>query len=181
MIHLFRNLEPNTVRQPMPTADYGGHGRYTVSQGFCQFNDDEGVLVQWDPVDAAYSSITVNDWWFRQIDAHRLQSSLNAISAARSADGTITAVIAARDPGITNWFETDGLHDLTITIRWQNLPAKPVREGPRISFERVKLADLDRHLPREIARISPAARTERNRARLAAFARRIGTHGIVVE
>jgi hypothetical protein len=179
MIHLFRNLPPNTARAPMPTADYGGHGRYTVSQAFCQFADDECVLVRWDPADSVYSSITVNDWWFRQIDAHRIQSSLNSHQAAIGSDGAITAVISARDPGIVNWIETDGLHDLTPTIRWQGVPERPPRNGPQIVFERVTLQELDRRLPPDIARISRAERDARNQARLAAFMRRAGPEGTV--
>lgn len=180
MIHLFRNLKPNSVNGPMPTADFGGHGRYTVAQGFCQLGDDEAVVVHWDPADAAYSSIVVNDWWFRQIDAHRLQSILNSRSALQNPDGSITAVIAPKDPGVTNWLDTDRLHDTTVTIRWQGLPISPPRKGPQLSFSLVRLDDLDGHLPPTIARISPADRAKRQQARLAAFARRIGGDGVVL-
>jgi hypothetical protein len=177
MIHLFRNLEPNTVRPPRRVAEMGGHASHSGCSGFCQFKDDEAIVVQWDPADAAYASITVNDWWFRQIDAHRIQSSLTSRAAQLNPDGTITAVIAARDPGIVNWLETGGLHDVTVNGRWQGLPA----DGkPTISFTLTPLADLDVHLPAGTVRISPEERVKRNQARLAAFARRIGSEGFVL-
>jgi len=178
MIHLFRNLDPNTVRGPLPTGDYGGHGRFTAAQGFCQFEDDEAVILRWDPADADYSGVVLNDWWFRQIDAHRIQSSLNSKQASASPDGSITTVIAARDPEIANWLDTGGLHDLTVSVRWHGLPEQTPRGGPTVSFTHVKMTDLPKHLPDDIERIGSEERKKCYAARLAAFNRRIGTQDL---
>lgn len=175
MIHLFRNLDPNTVREPLPTADYGGHGRFTAAQGFCRFEEDEAVIIRWDPADADYSNVVLNDWWFRQIDAHRIQSTLNTRQAAVSSDGSITAIVAARDPGIANWLDTGGLHDLTVSVRWHGLPEEPRREGPTVSFTHVKLSDLSGRLPDGTDPVAPEDREKRNAARRVAFAQRIGS------
>jgi hypothetical protein len=143
-------------------------------QGFFQLGEDQAVVLEWDPAGAKSAGISVLDWWLQPIEAHRIQSSLNSFSATPNADGTITAVIATSDPGIANWIETDGLRDVSMTCRWQNLPLQQNRGGPRLSAKIVTIAGLDTHLPADIARCSPQERIARNDRRLAAYTRRTG-------
>ena len=110
---------------------------------------------------------------YRFIDADRLQSGLTAAQAARDPDGRITAVISARDPGIGNWVQTDGLRDLLPMIRWQGLPAEPVGQGPMHALNIVSFAQLDAHLPTGIARITPTQRAAQIAERRVAWTRRI--------
>jgi hypothetical protein len=134
------------------------------------------VVLDWDPAGARLSCISALDWWFQPIEAHRMQSSLNNFGAAPNADGTITTVVAVKDPGIINWLETDRLRDIFITGRWQSLPAQPEREGPKLRTRLVKLSQLDSVLPKDIERCSAQERKERNARRLAAYTRRTGSN-----
>jgi hypothetical protein len=178
MNHLYRNLEPNTVKGPAPAAAMGGSASMATCQAFFRLAEDEAVLLEWDPAQAMLSSVSACDWWFQPIEAHRAQSSLSTGSAAFNADGTITAVVAAADPGIVNWVDTCGLREILLTGRWQGLPSEPARhgpnQGPKLSARRVKRADLPALLPKEVARCSPDQRRQRNAARRAAYARRTG-------
>lgn len=176
MNHLYRNLEPNTVKGPDAASAMGGSASMATCQAFFQFSEDEAVVLDWDPAGAKLSGLSATDWWFQPIEAHRMQSSLNNFTAARNADGTITAVVAARDPGVVNWIETQGLRDVLMTGRWQSLPPEPPREGPKLRARLVKLAELDESLPKDIARCSPEERKDRNARRLAAYTRRTGNN-----
>jgi hypothetical protein len=153
----------------------GGSASMATCQAFLQFAEDEAVVLDWDPAGAKLSGVSALDWWFQPIEAHRMQSSLNSFAAAGNADGTITAVVAAKDPGISNWIETQGLRDVLVTGRWQSLPPQYVRNGPKLRTRLVKLAELDKVLPKDIARCSPEERKERNARRLAAYTRRTGS------
>lgn len=174
MNHIYRNLEPNTVKGPDAASAMGGSASMATCQAFLQFAEDEAVVLDWDPAGAKLSGLSALDWWFQPIEAHRVQSSLNNFSAASNADGTITAVVAAQDPGIVNWIETQGLRDVLLTGRWQNLPPERVRAGPKLQARLVKLAHLGANLPKDAARCSPEERRRRNARRLAAYTRRTG-------
>jgi hypothetical protein len=174
MAHLYRNLQPNSVTEPTGAAGLGGSSSMATCRGFFQLEENEGVVLEWDPAGAKSAGISALDWWLQPIEAHRIQSSLNSFAATPNADGTITAVVAARDPGIVNWIETDGLQDVLLTCRWQNLPAKQLRKGPRLTSAVVDLDALDTHLPPDIARCTPRVRAARNERRLAAYTRRTG-------
>jgi hypothetical protein len=86
-----------------------------------------------------------------------------------NADGTLTLVVAPKDPGVSNWLDTTGLHEGTLFVRWQKLPEMldPHAQGVR-SVRLVKVADLDPALPR----VSPAERKALLAKRAAAYARR---------
>jgi hypothetical protein len=174
MNHLYRNLEPNTVKGPDRAAAMGGSASMATCQGFLQFAEDEAVVLTWDPAGAKLSGLSATNWWFQPIEAHRIQSSLNNLEAAPNADGTITAVVAATDPGILNWIETQGLRDILLTGRWQNLPPEPPRDGPKLSARLAKLSELDEILPKDIALCSQDERKARNARRLAGYTRRTG-------
>lgn len=177
MNHLYRNLEPNRVKGPDRASAMGGSASMATCQVFLQFAEDEAVVLDWDPADAKLSGLSSNDWWFQPIEAHRLQSSLNNFEAAANADGSITAVVAAHDPGIVNWIETHGLRDVLLTGRWQNLPPSPPRDGPRLTARLVKLRDLQGALPKDIKRCSDHERAARRARRLAGYTRRTGSDG----
>lgn len=177
MNHLYRNLQPNSVKGPDAAAGMGGSASMATCQAFFQFAEDEAVVLQWDPAGARLSGLSALDWWFQPIEAHRIQSSLNSAVAQPNADGTITAVLASTDPGVANWIDTFGLRHVLMTGRWQNLPANPVRNGPKLNAKLVKLADLEANLPADVQRCSPEDRTQSYARRLKAYTRRTGDMG----
>ena len=172
---IFRNMQPNTVKKPVAAGTVGGYPKYVIAPGFFQIKEDEAIVFNWDPADAPYASITLHDWWFVQVDAHRIQSSLTAAQADRNSDGTITAVYSTVDPGIANWLELDGLRNALATFRWYG--RIPPEQAPAISAELIKLNELEQHIPPGTRRVSRAEREQRNAERMASFARRIGREG----
>ena len=97
----------------------------------------------------------------RSIDAHRLQTGLSAAQAEPNADGTISLLVSARDPGVANWVDTGGCKDLLPMIRWQGIPATPLREGPRHWLDIVAFGEIDRHFPAAARRIDATERAAR--------------------
>jgi len=163
----------NSMPQPIRTASVGGLVTQATSLGRLHLTEDQAAIVRFDPAGAAYNSLQMAMWWYRSIDADRLQSGLTAAQAARDPDGRITAVISARDPGIGNWAQTDGLRDLLPMIRWQGLPAAPEGQGPAHRLDVVPFAQLDANLPAGIARVTATERAAQIAERRAAWARRI--------
>lgn len=151
----------NSMAQPAGVAGYGGLVTQASSLGRLHLEDDQAAIVRFDPAGACYSSFQMAMWWYRSIDAHRLQTGLSAAQAEPNADGTISLLVSARDPGVANWVDTGGCKDLLPMIRWQGIPATPLREGPRHWLDIVAFGEIDRHFPAAAGRIDATERAAR--------------------
>jgi len=145
-------------------------GRWGLSSsGHFQLADDEALVLSLDPIGAKYLAVQLASGWLSSLDYLHHTASLNLSQAMPNADGTLTLVVAPKDPGVSNWLDTTGLHEGTLFVRWQKLPEMldPHAQGVR-SVRLVKVADLDPALPR----VSPAERKALLAKRAAAYARR---------
>jgi hypothetical protein len=131
--------------------------------------DDEALVLTLDPIGAKYLAVQLASGWLSSLDYLHHTASLNLAQVTPNADGTVTLVVAPRDPGVANWLDTTGLHEGTLFVRWQKLPKSldSHAQGVR-SVRLVKVTDLETALPR----LSPAERQLRLRERAAAYARR---------
>lgn len=161
----------NTMPQPVRTATYGGLVTQATSIGRLHLGDDEAAIIRFAPVGADYNSLQLASWWYRSIDAHLLQTGLSAAQAACDAQGVITAVVSAQDPGIVNWVQTGGNKHLLPMIRWQGLG--PDSAAPWHEMRIVPLRDLAQALDGGSAEIDARARAAQLAARRSAWARRI--------
>ena len=161
---------PNTAK--FMGGRVGGWG--FLSLGWFQLKEDEALVFIVDPLDAAYSAIQVTDPWTVPPNYINLNGGLNRAQAKANADGTITYVVAAKDPGVWNWIDTDGMHLGTYTIRWQGLTTPPdVAEKAIRNTSLVRFADLKTVLPIETVWVDAAARQRQLADRAAAFALRL--------
>lgn len=164
----------NTFDISAPSGELGGLVTQAGAQGRLRLADDEAAVVTADPAGAAYSGIVAHDWWFRTLEYWDHSSSLTSHASVADADGRYTYVISPQDPGVHNWIDTCGRHEVLMLYRWQGLPRQPLRNGPALSPLRVvKLRELDRHLPKDSVRVDANARRRQLQARAAAFRRRI--------
>lgn len=163
----------NSMPQPMGTASVGGLVTQASSIGRLHLEDDQAAIIRFPRVGAAYNSLQLAMWWYRSIDAHLLQSGLSARQALAEADGWVTAVVSAQDPGMANWVQTGGYRDLLPIIRWQGLPSDATAGAPRHEMQIVRLAELDRHLDGAVVRIDGGQRERQLQARRVAWGRRI--------
>jgi len=135
---------------------------------------DEALVVTIDPCGARYLGVQLADPWGASMDYGAHTSSLNQHQAHRSADGTITYVVALSDPGVHNWLDPAGLEQGTMLHRWQGLPdggfdtERSVR-GSRV----VKLDVLASALPTDMRWVTPAERRRQLSQRAADLARRL--------
>ena len=122
------------------TPREGGWG--FAASGQFQIGPDEALVVTLDTLGARYVGFQLTDPWAISAEYIRHQGSLNNQQAVPNADGTITYVIAARDPGVGNWLDTSGLTDGFFQIRWQKLTKTVDASGAVKSAKVVKIADL---------------------------------------
>jgi hypothetical protein len=163
--------EPNTMDVPYRAVTTGGLVSQISSKGFWRLGDDDALVITVSDGGAAYFSLVAHDCYYRTIDYPHRSSTLNLKQLEPDPDGRYTYVVAHRDPGVHNWIDTGGLHDLIANHRWQGLPAGG--EAPTLEVRRSTLGGLERDLPRGVVRISPEERAAQLAGRLAAFNRRL--------
>jgi len=170
---IFR-LPVNTIPQPGAAADKPG---YLVTQrntlGHFRLRDDEALLAVLTRGGAGYAAFTATNVWGVTPDPLRHQNSLNSHQAAIDPDGSITLVVANRDPGVLNWIDPGGLREGILMLRWQLLGEHPSVAGePGISLRKIRHADLPTVIPTSMRRIDASGRQQQIEARAAAYRRR---------
>lgn len=143
-----------------------GTGKYSIA-------DDEAFVFTIDLQGANYLGIQVTGPWMLSIDFTKHASSLNNYQAYANTDGTITYVIAKRDPGIQNWLDTGGIGDGVFLVRWERMeesdPDTAVTDA-----KVVKLKDLASVLPKGMPTVSPKEREQYIAERRASYEKRKG-------
>ena len=170
-IRMILNIPVQTMIKPMMSGPTGGLVTQVSSSGHFELADDDAVVITLDPVTAAYHSLVLYDLWNRSLDYRNHQSHLNNATIAPDADGRTTCVISIRDPGIHNWLDTTGLHEVQVGVRWQGIPGNTLVK-PLIDTRVVKIGELASVLPAGVRRTTPAERARDIAERQQLFDRR---------
>jgi hypothetical protein len=156
--------EPNRFGVP----DVSGRGVQDIiySHGFVSLGDDDALILELDPQDAALWGVSsYTRAWYEPLDYATRVTSRNHRQVVADEDGRVRLVLAGRDPGSANWLDTEGRAEVLTTARWFR-PPKP----PSIRAEVVPLAELGRHLPAG----HPMVDTDARRAEIASRTAHVG-------
>ena len=148
-------------------------GQFTGNGHFHLAADDAYVLTL-DPLGASYLGLQLADLYGASLEYAQHTSSLSQSQMAPNADGTLTYVLSLQDPGIYNWLDPTGLDAGLFMFRYQGYDPDRVCADKAIRSEQVvKLAALERVLPREMRRVTTEARRRQSAERLASYNRRL--------
>lgn len=157
-----------------PNTRGGGWG--FAANGNFKIADDEALVVTVDTLQAKYVGFDLTNPWLVSLEHIHGTGSLNNVQAEANRDGTITYVIAAKDPGVYNWLNTEGLHVGNILIRWQALPESTTTADAAVRSVRVvKLRELSAALPTDTRHLTESERHQLVEQRAAAYAHRYAT------
>ena len=162
---------PQMMTKPEGAGSVGGLVTQQGSLGHFTLADGEAVVITANDAGATYRDIVLHDLWLRSLPNRDNQMSLNNAQMLPDADGRFTYVLSLADPGVHNWLDPCGLHDVLILHRWQGFP-DPDAQPPAIESRKVRLDDLETALPAGVVRISPDGRRDQIGRRQAAYDRR---------
>lgn len=167
-------LEPNTVKGPEVTSNFGGMPTQMALRGRVDLEDDEAFVLNLRSAGSKYWVFVQYDWWLMSGNYWNRTSSLNNEQVVPDNDGSHTLVISKHDPGVHNWVDTEGLNHTMFLQRWQLLPNIQGDLGGKLgqSGQVVKLADLKKVLPEETRWVTADERSTQITERLASFNRR---------
>jgi hypothetical protein len=140
-------LPANTLTPPLDPAANGGVKDRWMALGHFDLADDEALLVTTWPCGANYQGIQLTDLWFASLEYANAQSSLSADQALLGRDGAYHFVIAARDPGVQNWLDTQGFRQGVILLRYDGMRGKSIAQALWPRAQKIKLDQLRNHLP----------------------------------
>lgn len=109
----------------LPSADQalcqsvGGDPNIHYYHSHWQLAADEALVIHLPRIpDCRFWNIQINNYWMESLDYRYHRIHLNQHSAAVAADGSVTIVLAHRDPGHPNWLQTAGHDQGTMCLRW---------------------------------------------------------------
>ncbi|QIX26509.1 DUF1214 domain-containing protein [Nocardioides sp. JQ2195] len=117
--------------------DTGGDPTIFYLHGYWQLAPDEAWVIDSEVPDCEYWNFVLHNWWMESLDHERANTYINNHTAKLNADGTVTIVVSATDPGVGNWISTDFHNEETALIRWVKADHHPVPTS-RV----VKISDL---------------------------------------
>jgi len=158
-------LPANTLSKPADAVALGGLPGRWYSDAWFELEDDEALILTCWPIPGDYQGIHLTDRWFSSLEYGNRQTSLNGEQSWTSPDGAYRIVISASDPGIQNWLDTTGLRRGVILMRFDGMGVEPFPQAKYPRLEKVKLAELWRHLPSSTPRVMAAEREKTLAAR----------------
>lgn len=137
-------------------------------EGAYDLAEDEALIVE-SPVPAKcqYRSLILTNEIYETTDWINNHASLNLDQAAPDSDGKLRIVVAHKDPGVKNWLDTSGYPRGVVQGRWTDCDSQPMPVA-RV----VKLKDLKKALPKDVATVTPEERQAILRERRRAYMER---------
>lgn len=148
-------------------------GRGFANSGHFALGAGQALAITVDPLGAASLGIQITDPWGVAYEYRNRTSSLNNVQAKPNKDGTITYVIAARDPGVYNWLDPEGFDAGMLAIRWQSVPAAADPAKALRSVQLLPIADLRKSLPAETVFVTRAERKAQQAERAKQYSKRL--------
>ncbi|MGE0386885.1 MAG: hypothetical protein AB7Q97_19335 [Gammaproteobacteria bacterium] len=130
---------------------------------------DEALILEAPRVNARYTSLSLGDLWWFNLDHVHHHGSINERQTHFDADGMWRAVLSFDDPGVPNWLDP-GRSPMGVVIHRLYLSdALPIPTVKKVPF-----ADVALHLPADTPRVTPAERAATVARRARAVMRRYG-------
>jgi hypothetical protein len=115
----------------------GGDPLIYYLHGYWQLAADEALVIDSQVPECEIWNFQLDNYWMESLDYRFLPACWNKRTAKYNADGTLTFVIGARDPGLGNYMDTAGHGCGSMLLRWTRAKTHP---QPRCRV--VKLASL---------------------------------------
>lgn len=103
-----------------PTSTSGGVPGGNAVTCRWHLEPNEALLIEVrPPAGCPYWDVQVGNVWYESFDYRHYISGFNLDQATINADGSVTIVLADRDPGTANWVQAAAHHEGHLAIRWQ--------------------------------------------------------------
>ncbi len=110
----------------------GGDPNIVYYHGYWELADDEAMVIETSLPPCEFWNFQVDNYWMESLDYLHHRIHVNCHGAQRNEDGSVTIVIAHRDPGHANWLTTAGHRLGTSLFRLIGAQGAPARIETRV-------------------------------------------------
>jgi hypothetical protein len=97
----------------------GGDPNILYYHGHFKLHNEDAMVITLPSIPACQTwNIQVDNYWMESLDYRYHRVSLNQAQATVNANGSVTLVLSATDPGCANWLSTAGHSEGTLCFRW---------------------------------------------------------------
>ncbi|HQR04399.1 MAG: DUF1214 domain-containing protein [Proteobacteria bacterium] len=100
------NIIPLGDQKVFQTA--GGDPNIQYYHGYWQLEEDEAMVIETTVPPCEFWNFQVDNYWMESLDYRYHRIHVNGHGARLNPDGSVTIVLAHRDPGVPNWLTTAG-------------------------------------------------------------------------
>lgn len=104
----------------------GGDPTIFYLHGWWQLAPGEALRIDTRIPECSFWNFQLDNYWMESLDYRYHRIHVNGHGARLNDDGTLTLVIADRDPGFGNWIDTAGHDRGTMLLRWTGATDHPV-------------------------------------------------------
>ena len=142
-----------------------------ISSGLFNLKEDEALVMTLKTMGTKYVSVNTYRPFIVSPENVYGTSSLNNFQSRANPDGSVTLVLARKDPGVYNWLDVAGIPYGLTAVRWQGLthPVAGTSANGIESVKVVKLSDLKQELRPTTAWVTPQERAEQRATRAAQY------------
>lgn len=115
----------------------GGDPEIFYLHGYWELEPGEAWVIETSVPDCPYWNFQLDNWWMESLD-HNRRITVNKHTAVLDPDGSLTIVVAARDPGWGNWIDTCGHSSGTALLRWLGADEHPLPRCRVVSLEEAR-------------------------------------------
>lgn len=125
---LFKKEQLNQLATTDQTMFFKAGGDPTIFylHGYWKLEPGEALVIETPVPDCTFWNFQLDNIWMESLDYRFHRVHVNKHSAKTNADGSVTIVVAERDPGYGNWVDTAGHEHGTMLLRWTSATEHPV-------------------------------------------------------
>jgi hypothetical protein len=136
-----RDFQAHTNQLPrfdQRTSDQaGGDPNIAYYHSHWKLLPDEALVIDVNPPRCEHWNFQLNNYWMESLDYRFFTIHLNQHTAVKRPDGSVTIVVAHRDPRVPNWIDTVGHASGTMCFRWVRADSHPVPRTRVVELARV--------------------------------------------
>lgn len=104
----------------------GGDPTIFYLHGYWKLAPGEALVIDTPVPECNFWNFQCDNVWMESLDYRHHRIHVSKHSARTNPDGSVTIVVAERDPGYGNWIDTAGHGQGTMLLRWTNAKEHPV-------------------------------------------------------
>jgi hypothetical protein len=117
----------------------GGDSSIIYYHSHWRLDEDEALVIKAILPKCDIWNFQLNNYWMESLDYRYHTVCINDFSAKAEKDGSVTVVVAHKDPGHPNWIQTAGHNEGTMCWRWY----RPEDAYPdHVPVQKMKFSDL---------------------------------------